>query len=951
MAFERLKKNMYLKLEKSLRSDQQKEMFDRALNLYHDKKYAEAKSLFNHLIEDDIEANYYYAKCCQLDTTPKFNYRHFYTIMEYCANNEYAPAFYEAGKILENELFLDKAFDLPIDWYKKGAKRNDANCLYELGIHYLQGDKVKQNIDKGIQWLEKSANQNHSNANYLLSNYYRNGKYVTKDDVVANQYLEKAASLGHVEAQAHYGYALEFGLGIEKDIEKAIEWYQCAAQQNQVNALYRLGKIYKYGLDVAQDYKQGSEYLLKAAKLNHHKAIIEYAKICTEGTYYQKSDINAMSWYLKVINDNPTKEEKQIIYYDLIKIFLDMDSEEFNIYLARKYYQLALEVEQYKVKEFDQLLNYFDTESNKYFEQAKKYEQEDNLQMSLKYYDGAGHAGYSNGYVHAGLIYEKQLDYPKAFEYYKKSLTDSNAWANELLGNLYYEGKGIEKDIDKAIEHYQFACDNGQTNPLSRLIRELTLRNDLDNAHRYTIQLANSSCGIETHQACYDLGLYYENNDEQLSKVYFMKAIENGHEEAILRKYKIYATNYNQKKEWLERISDSHKALYELYLLTKNNENASIYAYDYLVEASKKGNPNALYEMGSLAYENKNYEQAEFYFLKSNNVKSCIQLGVMNKEGIYYPKDYQKAINWYMKGIITPDCGVSEAEFVLNEILDDSFESTKVFYQRGIEIFINQGHYNHKFVEALLKYKNEDAKQLACYYNRVLADSLNVEACYQYGLASYNGTYFTMYHNDAYKYLKMAATRGHVEAMYQLGYVMFFGRSEVDQDEYNRKMDDYISYLDDTYNKYDNTAKEELLKYKDEKFVEGKIDDIILKNLPFGTVGDVRYDVNQLIDDVYKLKWKSKEYDEQYYENQKLSSYLLALKSSELKYKNFDIYEAFDWLEKAAECNHSGAMVLIGKYNINAEGYEERKYARELLEKASKLGNEEAKEILRNNPK
>ena len=52
-----------------------------------------------------------------------------------------------------------------------------------------------------------------------------------------------------------------------------------------------------------------------------------------------------------------------------------------------------------------------------------------------------------------------------------KAAEKGNAWAQDNLGSFYEYGKGVEKDINKAIEWYTKAASKGNKHANTRLSR------------------------------------------------------------------------------------------------------------------------------------------------------------------------------------------------------------------------------------------------------------------------------------------------------------------------------------------------------------------------------------------------------------------------------------------------------------------------------------------------
>jgi TPR repeat protein len=63
-----------------------------------------------------------------------------------------------------------------------------------------------------------------------------------------------------------------------------------------------------------------------------------------------------------------------------------------------------------------------------------------------------------------------QKDYKKAMAYFKEAIPDE--WAYYFLGEMYEKGLGIEINIDKALEYYRKAAEQGNDSAKNK-IKEL----------------------------------------------------------------------------------------------------------------------------------------------------------------------------------------------------------------------------------------------------------------------------------------------------------------------------------------------------------------------------------------------------------------------------------------------------------------------------------------------
>lgn len=86
--------------------------------------------------------------------------------------------------------------------------------------------------------------------------------------------------------------------------------------------------------------------------------------------------------------------------------------------------------------------------------------------------------GDSDAQLYLGLMYQNSEAIPKeyylprddyqAFMWLKKSANQGNSYAQGIVGSMYYEGKGVIRDISKAAEWYTKSCNNGNKNSCYR---------------------------------------------------------------------------------------------------------------------------------------------------------------------------------------------------------------------------------------------------------------------------------------------------------------------------------------------------------------------------------------------------------------------------------------------------------------------------------------------------
>jgi TPR repeat protein len=113
----------------------------------------------------------------------------------------------------------------------KKAEAGDESAQCELGLMYMNGDRIPMDYDLGITWLRKAAAQNNYCAINFIGQCYANGWGVKQDLNESVQWYRDAADNDYAAAQYNLGIAYAHGSGVEYDDSKAINWLRKAADQ------------------------------------------------------------------------------------------------------------------------------------------------------------------------------------------------------------------------------------------------------------------------------------------------------------------------------------------------------------------------------------------------------------------------------------------------------------------------------------------------------------------------------------------------------------------------------------------------------------------------------------------------------------------------------------------------------------------------------------------------
>lgn len=150
----------------------------------------------------------------------------------------------------------------------------DAHTM--LGVAYVTGDGLKQDIEHGLGRLRLASKHNHAPAMFVMADWYANGQYVQADPELAQQYLASAVQQEYPPAL--YRYALLYlGSGEPEQVSKGVTMLEQASDQNLVSAMYLLARLKYVGGLVEYDLV-GAANLFRRLSLSGHEQAPTYLR-------------------------------------------------------------------------------------------------------------------------------------------------------------------------------------------------------------------------------------------------------------------------------------------------------------------------------------------------------------------------------------------------------------------------------------------------------------------------------------------------------------------------------------------------------------------------------------------------------------------------------------------------------------------------------------------------
>ena len=299
----------------------------------------------------------------------------------------------------------------------------------------LYGKENKYDIDKAIDFFKnKTASKDHPRRDVIFGDLlYRRGKLEDLEEIKG--LVTITAKEGDAGAMYRLGRMYRDGKGVEKDLDKAIEWMRKATEKNPVCK---------------------NEFIDVLWRRSNSEDLRELRSSIEEGV--AEEDLNALQWFSRMYRDGKGVEKDLDKAIDLMRKVAD-----------KKYGWSRNELIDMLLKRAN------DDDLTEAFGIAQEFAPDGNhgamIRLGRMYRDGKG--------------VEKDLD--KAIEWMRKATKSGNKWiyiefvdtlwrrkspqdlqeaiviltplskegdpeAMERLSVAYYEGKGVNKNLDLAIE-------------------------------------------------------------------------------------------------------------------------------------------------------------------------------------------------------------------------------------------------------------------------------------------------------------------------------------------------------------------------------------------------------------------------------------------------------------------------------------------------------------------
>lgn len=195
--------------------------------------------------------------------------------------------------------------------FLKAAKNGDGTAQNNLGICYLKGEGVSEDMALAAGWFRKAAEQGNADAQHNLGRCYSLGWGVIEDKAEADKWFRKSvgvfrksAEQGNAKAQYDLGRCYSIGWGVIKNETEAANWFRKAADQGNSHAIGDLSECYSLGKGVPHDPVESLRLLKLAAESGDTRSQYYIGTLYANGTDGVSKDLVAAYMWLNLSGDD-----------------------------------------------------------------------------------------------------------------------------------------------------------------------------------------------------------------------------------------------------------------------------------------------------------------------------------------------------------------------------------------------------------------------------------------------------------------------------------------------------------------------------------------------------------------------------------------------------------------------------------------------------------------------
>ncbi|GMH46075.1 hypothetical protein BSKO_14039 [Bryopsis sp. KO-2023] len=301
----------------------------------------------------------------------------------------------------------------------------------------------KAREEQWLQFYQYSADLGDVEAQTAIGQFFNYGAYgVPRDHQQALHYFNQAAEAEDAGAMSHLGHMYANGLGVEQNNKTALKWFEKGAGEGHPNGHYGLGYMYLAGYGVKKDLQKAFRHFNKAAEVGHAEAQFHLGVMYLKGLHTRASPMKAMAFFSAAGHGGHL-----LAMYNLAMMQISGTGVDPNCASALKLLK--------QVAEKGPWCNVLQEGHDRF---AKG-----DYTLALLAYLRAAQMGLELGQSNAAWMLEHNFvvgssdSIQLALQLYKGSAEQDTTGALLSIGDIYFYGRGIEKNWDQSAAVYRQA--------------------------------------------------------------------------------------------------------------------------------------------------------------------------------------------------------------------------------------------------------------------------------------------------------------------------------------------------------------------------------------------------------------------------------------------------------------------------------------------------------------
>lgn len=467
--------------------------------------------------------------------------------------------------------------------------------------------------------------------------------------------LEKSAKKGHVASQLQLGDVYYNGLGVDVNLKKAAKWYYEATIQGNETAKQKLYSFYSKELmkfakdgDAQAQYEVGCDYLMGGEVEKNLKTAIKWFLMAKQQGHPEATE-KFYSFYSKEL-ERLGKEGDTRAQYELGNCYMEAKEVGRDTERAADWYKMALEGGHEQAIE-----KFYSFYSKVLEEKAEEGDPRAQFVVGNCYYDGgivkkdleeaAKWYGLAVAQNFEGAADKYYSFYSKVLE--KAAKAGGDARAQYEVGNCYYDGNGVKQNKETAAEWYRLATTLGHEAAKTKFFS-------------YYSKVLEKAAKSGDVWAQYAVGnFYYEGNgvemDKETAAEWYLSAKNLGHGDATKKFYSFYS------KVLEKAAKEDVEALYwtGCYYMDGNGvEVKQKKAIKLLLDAHDQGHPEAFDKFASV------YSKDLQKMAKRGNARANLAMAKCYLAGKGVEKDVRRAQTMLQNLVGNSECGEEAAKLL-----------------------------------------------------------------------------------------------------------------------------------------------------------------------------------------------------------------------------------------------------------------------------------------------